>query len=69
MHNDPNDPDAEQGSSGFFPMILAVVFSVIVVWLVVSTTRNHAVSMDEGPPRAAATPAPPATPTQPAPTP
>lgn len=69
MHIDPNDPDAEQNGSSFFPMILAIVISVIALWLVVPNSRRHAVALDESPSPAATAPASPASPTQPAPTP
>jgi len=64
------DPDEESGS-GWFPINLAVVISIIIVFYVVRNTRNHASSMDEATPPAATktAPAPTAAPTQPTTTP
>jgi hypothetical protein len=71
MHPDPNTPDVEESGGNLFPIILAVGISVIVVFLVVGNTRQHASSMDEGTPPAAAgtAPAPAAAPAQPTTTP
>jgi len=63
---DPNRPDVEQ-SGGLFPLILAVLISAIALVFVMSTTRQHASTMDEG--RSSAATAPAAAPAQPAPTP
>ena len=67
MSPDPNTPDAEESGSGWFPVILAVIISVIALVLVVPNTRRHASSMDE-PTASAATntaPAPAAAPPNP----
>ncbi len=64
MSADPNTPDAEESGSGWFPLILAIVISVIALLLVVPNTRRHASSMDEGTPPAATETAPAAAPTQ-----
>ena len=47
MSADPNTPGDEESGSGWFPMILAIVISVIALLLVVPNTRRHASSMDE----------------------
>jgi hypothetical protein len=66
MSADPNTPDVEESGSGWFPLILAIVISVIALLLVVPNTRRHASSMDESKPSAAAetAPAPATAPTQ-----
>ena len=55
MSPDPNTPDAEERGSGWFPLILAVIISVIALVLVVPNSRRHASSMDEGTPAATKT--------------
>jgi hypothetical protein len=52
-----SDPDEDSGSD-WFPIILAVVISVIVVYLVMPNSRRHALSMDEATPPAATETAP-----------
>ena len=47
MPTDPNTPDVEENGSGWFPLILAIVISVIALLLVVPNTRRHASEMDE----------------------
>jgi hypothetical protein len=67
MSTDPNKPVVVESGSGWFPMILAIVISVIALVLVVPNTRRHASSMDE-PTASAATktaPAPAAAPANP----
>jgi hypothetical protein len=46
------DPGEESGR-GWFPIILAVVISIIIVSYIVRNTRHHASSMDEVTPPAA----------------
>jgi hypothetical protein len=46
MPIDPNAPDVEESGSGWFPLILAVVISVIALVLVVPNSRRHASDMD-----------------------
>jgi hypothetical protein len=66
MPTDPNTPDVEEKGSGWFPLILAIVISVIALLLVVPYSRRHASSMDEGTPPAATETAPaPAAPAKP----
>ena len=57
----PNGPDDEQGSGAgsLLSMILAIVISAVIIWFVVSTSRRHAVPLDEGAPPAAAPAQPP----------
>src|SRR5215470_11014171 len=62
MSTDPNEPDVGH-SSGLFPLILAVLISAILLVFVMSTTRQHASTTDEGAVPASTAPA------QPAPTP
>jgi hypothetical protein len=57
MSPDPNTPDEESGS-GWFPLILAVIISVIALILVVPNSARHASSMDEPRPSAATESAP-----------
>ncbi len=70
MPIDPGSPghDAEHGSGegSLFSLILAIIISVVIVAAVASTTRHHAVALDEGaPPDAATAPAQPAAPPAP----
>jgi hypothetical protein len=67
MSTDPNTPGVDENGSGWFPLILAVVISVIALVLVVPNTRRHASSMDESKPSAATetAPAPAAAPAKP----
>ena len=51
------DPD-EESSSAWFPLVLAVVISIIIVFYVVRNTRDHASAMDEAAPPAATKTAP-----------
>ena len=46
MSTDPN----EDSGSPWFPLILAVVISIIVVFYVLRHTRDHASAMDEATP-------------------
>jgi hypothetical protein len=68
MSADPNRPDVEE-SSGLFPLILAVIISAIALVFVMSTTRQHAATMDEGalPAATEVAPAQPAAPAEPKP--
>ena len=54
MPTDPNTPDVEENGSGWFPLILAIVISVIALVLIVPSSRRHASDMD-GPKPSAAT--------------
>ena len=66
MSTDPNTPDDGRSGSGWLPLILAIIISVVALLLVVPNTRRHAASMDE--PTSAATktaPAPAAAPANP----
>ena len=47
MSPDPNTPDDEESGGGWFPLILAVIISVIALILVVPNSARHASSMDE----------------------
>ena len=47
MSTDPNKPDVEESGGGWFPLILAVIISVIALILVVPNSARHASSMDE----------------------
>jgi hypothetical protein len=58
MSADPNTPDVEESGSGWFPLILAVVISVIALVLVVPNSRRHASDMDNSKPSAATETAP-----------
>ena len=59
MSADPNGPDGEESNSGsLVSIILAVVISVIVIYLVMANSRRHASSVDEGTPPAATETAP-----------
>jgi hypothetical protein len=42
MHLDPNTPHVDEDGSGWFPLILAIVISVIALVLVVPNSRRHA---------------------------
>ena len=53
MSTDPNTPDFEGSGGGWIPIILAIVISVIALFLVVPNSRRHASSMDEPIPSAA----------------
>jgi hypothetical protein len=53
MSADPNTPDVEENGSGWLPLILAIVISVVALLLVVPNTRRHASEMDEPQPSAA----------------
>ena len=70
MHTDPgpDNHDGQESSGSWFTVILAIVISVVIVSAIMSTSRRHAVALDEGAPPAATTPTPSA-PTQPAPAP
>ncbi len=58
MSTDPNTPDFEGSGGGWIPIILAIVISVIALFLVVPNSRRHASSMDEPIPSAATETAP-----------
>jgi hypothetical protein len=66
MSTDPHEPDVGQ-RSGLFPLIFAVLISAIALVFVMSTTRQHASTVDAGASPAATAPA--TAPAQPAPTP
>ena len=58
MHLDPNTPHVDENGSGWFPLILAIIISVIALVLVVPNSRRHASDMDGSKPSAATETAP-----------